>query len=281
MGTVPGGARGKPVQKLEGEREDRNVRGDGPQTEGRGLRPAPARAQRPRTAASRWGPSQPITAPQTLHLPAPPHSAPWELVPLSIARRAVLLQAQLLPLPHGKPPTPAPGTPPSWHHVRGGHHQHTAGPGPMATQAHACGRHRGGPEIRGLGSTCVSSGGCIAPGDVGLHIITAPWSPPQVGRSRCCGPLCRLGDGDALVPSTGRETEAPWSPLQVRRWRRRGPLCRLGDGGAMVPSAGREMEGPWSPPQAGRWRRWTRASPGLPLHSAPSPPCPKQMPGTL
>lgn len=236
MGTVPGGARGKPVQKLQGEREDRNVRGDGPQTEGRGLRPAPARAQRCRAAASRRGPFQPITAPQTLHLPAPPHSAPWELVPLSIAHRAVLLQAHLLPLPHGKPPTPAPGTPPSWHHVRGGHHQHTAGPGP------------------------------------------APWPRkhmPAAGtmealRSEAWAPLL-CHQGGALLQETWVCTSS----------RHRGPLRRSGDRGAVVPSAGREIEGPWSPLQAGRWRRWTRASPGLPLHSAPSPPCPKQMPGTL
>lgn len=80
--------------------------------------------------------------------------------------------------------------------------------GTTATQAHACGRHPGGPELRALGAISVSSGGFIALGDVGLHIITAPCSPLRVRRRRRPGPLHRSGDGSALVPSAGRETEA-------------------------------------------------------------------------
>ena len=99
--------------------------------------------------------------------------------------------------------------------------------------------HLGGPEIRGLGFTSVSSGGCIAPGDMGLQVIIALWYPPQAGRQR-----------------------------------RPGPLCRPGDVGSLVPSAGQEMEGPWSPLQAGRWISGP-GEPGLPLHSAPGPPEPE------
>lgn len=282
---MPGGTGGKPVQKLEGEGEDRNICGDGPQTEGRSLRPAPAQAQRHRAAASRRGPSQPVTAPQTPHLPAPPHSAPWGIStsvysPQSRSPRS----APSPPLPKASLPPLAPRTPPSWHHMRGGHHQRTARPLPTAMQAHACGRsHLGGPEIRGLGSTSVSSGGYIALGDMGLYVIMALWSPPQAGRQRRPGPLCRLGDGGTVVPSAGRETESLWSPLQAGRWRRCGPLHRSGDRGSLVPSAGQEMEALWSLPQVGRLRHrgplcrlgdggGGPGQPGLPLHSAPAPP---------
>ena len=196
MGTVPGGAGRKPVQKLEGEGEDRNVHGDGPRTEGRGLRPAPALAQRRRAAASRQASSQPVTAPQTPHLPAPPHSAPWGLVPMDAAPRAVLLKARLLfPSPRQVSHS-SPRDPPPWHHMRGGHHQHTARLGPTP--------HKHTPvagTLEALSSEPWAPLPCHQEGSL-------LWETWVCTSSRHRAPLCGLGDGGALVPSTSRETEA-------------------------------------------------------------------------
>ena len=115
---------------------------------------------------------------------------------MDAARRAVLLKARLLfPSPRQVSHS-SPRDPPPWHHMRGGHHQHTARLGPTP--------HKHTP-VAGTQEALSSEPWAPLPCHQEGSLLWETWVCTS---SRHRAPLCGLGDGGALVPSTGRETEA-------------------------------------------------------------------------